>query len=169
MNSKSGSKYADGNMYGDSRYASQILKLDTAYVESIVSNYGDNNTLSRVEKIFTSFYPKTECTCPLCNAGNKKKQHRPAVFIPTEAGYFFKCLSCMQYGGLISLYQLLLKLNPEVAKNYQWDRWVKKLTGKGFNCPDPPKKNLREYYARIEEEQKQRNRIAYQERHGLSE
>ena len=55
-----------------------------------------------------------------------------------------------------------------MAKNYQWDRWINKTTGKGFNTPDPPKNDKREYYARLEEEQKERNKIAYQKRHGLS-
>jgi hypothetical protein len=159
---------------GNSRYASKILKLDTAYVESICANYvGDNLMNTKAEKIFSSYYPKPECTCPLCGAGNKKKQNRPAVFLPTEAGYFFKCLACMKDlgggTGLLTLYKLLIELNPEVAKNYQWDRWTKKLTGKGFNCPDPPKNAKREYYLRLEEEQKQQNKIAYQKRHGLSD
>ena len=65
--------------------------------------------------------------------------------------------------------QITVDLNPEVAKNYQWDRWINKTTGKGFNTPDPPKNDKREYYARLEEEQKQRNKLAYQKRHGLSE
>ena len=56
-----------------------------------------------------------------------------------------------------------------MAKNYQWDRWINKTTGKGFNTPDPPKNAKREYYARLEEEQKERNKLAYQKRHGLSE
>jgi len=148
---------------GNSRYASKILKLDTAYVESICANYvGDNLLNTKAEKIFFSYYPKPECTCPLCGAGNKKKQNRPAVFLPTEAGYLFKCLACMNSTGAITLYKLLIELNPEVAKNYQWDRWIKKLTGKGFNTPDPPKNAKREYYLRLEEEQKEWNRIRFQ-------
>ena len=39
----------------------------------------------------------------------------------------------------------------------------------GFSVPDPPSNAKREYYARLEEEQKQRNKLAYQKRHGLSE
>ena len=155
---------------GNSRFTNKILRLDTAYVESICANYvGDNLLSSKAEKILTSYFPKPECSCPLCGAGNKKKQNRPAVFIPTEQGYFFKCLACMKDSGVLTLYKLLLDLNPEVAKNYQWDRWINKTTGQGFNCPEPPKNAKREYYARLEEEQKQRNKLAYQKRHGLSE
>lgn len=155
---------------GNSRFTNRILRLDTAYVESICANYvGDNLLNTKAEKILTSYFPKPECSCPLCNAGNKKKQNRPAVFQPTEGGYFFKCLACMKNQGAITLYELLLKLNPEVAKNYHWDRWINKTTGKGFNVPDPPKRIQREYYRQLEEEVRERNRIAYQKRHGLSE
>ena len=154
---------------GNSRFTNRILRLDTAYVESICANYvGDNLLNTKAEKILTSYFPKPECSCPLCDAGNKKKQNRPAVFQPTEAGYIFKCLACMKDTAGISLYNFLLKLNPEVAKNYQWDRWINKTTGQGFNTPDPPKNDKREYYARLEEEQKERNKLAYQKRHGLS-
>lgn len=151
---------------GNSRFTSTILKLDTAYVESICANYfGDNLLNNKADKILLSYYPKPEFTCPLCNAGSKKKQNRPATLIPTEVGYLFKCLACMENTGAISLYNLLQYINPDIAKNYQWDRWVKKTTGQGFNVPEPPKKAKREYYARLEEEQKQRNKIAYQQRH----
>ena len=156
---------------GNSRFTNRILRLDTAYVESICANYvGDNLLNTKAEKILTSYFPKPECSCPLCGAGNKKKQNRPAVFQPTEAGYLFKCLACMKDTGAISLYNLLLKLNPEVAKNYQWDMWINKTTAQhGFSVPDTPSNAKREYYARLEEEQKQRNKLAYQKRHGLSE
>ncbi len=152
---------------GISRYTSTILKLDTAYVESICANYfGDNLLNTKADKVLLSYYPKPEFTCPLCHAGSKKKQNRPAVLIPTEVGYRFKCLACMKDTGAISFYNFLLRINPDIAKNYQWDRWVKKTTAQhGFSVPDPPKKARREYYARLEEEQKQRNKIAYQQRH----
>ena len=50
---------------------------------------------------------------------------------------------------------------------HQYDRWVNKLTGQGFNAPDPPKNAKREYYQRIEEEQKEKNKLAYERRHGI--
>jgi hypothetical protein len=34
--------------------------------------------------------------------------------------------------------------------------------------PEPPKNEKREYYLRLEVEQKERNKIAYQRRNGLS-
>lgn len=153
---------------GNTRFTSTILKLDTAYVESICANYfGDNLLNSKADKVLLSYYPKPEFTCPLCNAGSKKKQNRPATLIPTEVGYLFKCLACMEHTGAISLYNLLQRINPDIAKNYQWDRWLQKTTAQhGFSVPDPPKNAKREYYARLEEEQKQRNKIAYQKRHG---
>ncbi len=154
---------------GNTRYTSTILKLDTSYVESMCANYfGDNLLNNKAEKILSSYYPKPEFTCPLCNAGSKRKQNRPATLIPTEVGYLFKCLACMQNSGAISLYHLLQHINPDIARNYQWDRWVNKTAGKGFNVPDPPKNAKREHYARLEEEQKQRNKIAYQQRHAAT-
>ena len=152
---------------GNTRFTSTILKLDTAYVESICANYfGDNLLNNKADKILFSYYPKPEFTCPLCNAGNKKKQNRPATLFPTQVGYMFKCLACMENTGAISFYHLLQIMNPDIAKGYQWDRWVGKTAGKSFNVPNPPKKALREYYSRLEEELKQRNKIAYQQRHG---
>lgn len=56
---------------------------------------------------------------------------------------------------------------PAISAYFQihhLDRWVKKVTGLGFNVPEPPKGAKREYYLRIEEEQKERNKIAYQRR-----
>ena len=152
---------------GNSTYTNRILKLDTSYVESVCNNYVNDNIVFKTDKIFTSYYPKPECTCPLCGAGNKKKHNRPAVFQPTEAGYLFKCLNCMNNTGAITLYELLLKLNPELARNYHWDRWINKTTGKDFNVPNPPKRICGEYYKQLEEEVKQRNKIAYQQRHNI--
>ena len=74
----------------------------------------------------------------------------------------------MENSGAISLYNLLLKINPDVAKNYQWDRWDKKVAGSGFNVPEPPKNDKREHYLRLEKEQKEHNKIDYQRRNGLS-
>ena len=150
---------------GNTRYTNNILKLDTAYVDSITANYlGDNLLNRRADKILFSYYPRWEFTCPLCNAGNKKRGHRPATLIPTEVGYLFKCLACMEDTGAISLYNLLQKINPDIATNYQWDRWINKTTGKGFNTPEPPKKAKAEYYRRIELELKEKNKLAYQQR-----
>ena len=73
-------------------------------------------------------------------------------------------LKCMENSGAISLYNLLLKINPDIAKNYQWDRWVKKVAGSGFNVPEPPKNAKREYYLHLEDELKERNKIDYQRR-----
>ena len=158
----------------DTRYTKKILKLDTAYAERIWVNYSGDNLVCKTEKILSDYYPKAECTCPLCGAGNKKKHHRPAVFQPTEAGYLFKCLKCMgENTGAITLYNLLLELNPQIAHNYHEDRWINKLTPfyadkkDAFNIPDFPEKARKEYYQRIEKEQKEKNRLEYQRKHGL--
>lgn len=154
------------NYLGNTRFSSQILRLDTAYVESIAQNYFGENLAMKAHKVLTSYYPKPEFTCPLCHAGNKKKHNRPATLIPTEVGYLFKCLNCMNDTGAISLYNLLQQINPSIANNYQWDRWINKTTGKGFNTPDPPKNAKAEYYKQKEQELKERNKLEYQRRHG---
>ena len=80
-------------------------------------------------------------------------------------------MSCLyeRYRCNITL-QSTVEIKSKVAKNYQWDRWINKTTAQhGFSVPDPPSNAKREYYARLEEEQKQRNKLAYQKRHGLSE
>ena len=151
----------------NSGFTARILTLDTAYVESLCANYFGDNIVMKADKVLYCYYPKPEFTCPLCNAGNKKKGHRPACLIPTEVGYLFKCLNCMEHSGAISFYNLLLKINPDIARNYQWDRWLKKVTGSDFNVPEPPKNAKKEYYQRIEEEKKEHNKITYQRRNGL--
>lgn len=72
---------------GSNRFTSTILKLDTAYVEGICANYFDDNIVTKADKVLQSYYPKPEFSCPLCNAGDKKRGHRPACLIPTEVGY----------------------------------------------------------------------------------
>lgn len=154
---------------GNTRYTNQILKLDQQYVESIVLNYSGDNFVSKCEKVLGTYYLKPEFTCELCGAGNKRKANRPASFYPTEVGYIYTCLNpqCIAHGGM-HLNQFLLHRNPEVASKYQLDRFVHKLSGRGFNCPDPPKNIRKEYYQRIERETKERNQMEYKKRNGLS-
>ena len=154
---------------GDTRYTSRILRLDTAYVESICANYSGDNLIYKSEKILSNYYPKAELTCPLCHAGNKKRHNRPATLIPTEVGYLFKCLACMENVGAISLYNLLQKINPKVAEKYVWDRWINKLTGEGFNAPDPPKNAKAEYYKQKEQELREKNKREYERKNGLTD
>ena len=150
---------------GNTRYTNQILKIDTAYVESISKNYFGDNLKMNAEKVLNSYYPKPEFTCYLCGAGNRKRHNRPACFYPTQAGYVYACVNCEPS---LTLYQFLNQLNPEVAKNYQFDRWVNKLTGQGFNAPDPPKKAKAEFYKQKELELKEKNKLAYERKHGLT-
>lgn len=153
------------NYLGNTQFTSQVLRLDTAYVESISQNYFGENLVVKAHKVLNSYYPKPEFTCPLCGSGNKKRGNRPGCFFPTVSGYVYTCIKCEPS---LTLYQFLRQLNPDVACNYQFDRWVKKLTGSGFNAPDPPKNVKREYYQRLEREQKEKNKLEYQRRNGLN-
>jgi hypothetical protein len=150
---------------GNTRYTNQILKLDQAYVHSLCLNYYGDSYVERVHRVLSTPYVKPEFECDLCFAGNHKRGKRPAAFIPTKVGYVFTCLNCTSPG--ISLYQYLQNRNQEIADNYRFDRWVKKLSGSGFNCPDPPKNIKREYYQRIEEELKEKNKLEYQRKNDL--
>jgi hypothetical protein len=158
---------------GNSRYTSSILKLDIDYIDGMcVSRFGTNTSI-KSDRILQTYYPKFEFSCPICGAGNQKLGRRPACLFPTNNGYLFKCNACMKDQGAISFYNLLLKLYPDVAQNYQKDRWINKLTGKGFNCPKPedpirkePDKNKRkEHYQRLAREQYEQNKSEYERRH----
>jgi len=77
--------------------------------------------------------------------------------------------------GAITLYNLLLKINPQIAHNYHEDRWIKKLTPfyadkeDTFNVPDFPQKGRKEYYARKEQELKEKNKREYNRKKGLTD
>ena len=45
------------------------------------------------------------------------------------------------------LYGFLRSEYPAVSHDYCKDRWVNKLAGKGFNCPEAPEDFKKEYYA----------------------
>ena len=142
------------------KYTQSILKLDFAYIDSILLNYfGDNFSTAKGERVQDDFYCKPEFTCEYCGKGKKKTKYTPACFFPTEVGYVYKCSNC---GTSQTLCQFLSHMNPKVALNYQVDRWHKQLTGKDFNCPEPPKNVKREYYQRKERELKERNKREYE-------
>ena len=148
------------NKWWNTRQSKLILKLDYAYIEPLVSNYsGDNCVINKGEFVADSFQPKPEFTCELCGSGSKKRQWRPACFFPTEVGYIYKCSHCHES---LTLYQYLLNRNPDVAKKYQMERWIKKVTGSSYNCPHPPKNHKREYYQRLERERKELNKRLYE-------
>ena len=147
----------------DGKKTDQILKLDYYYIQEFllinpIDNYIEINSIS----IGNMSYSKPEFICELCNKGSKKKKYRPACFYPTDIGYYYKCRECEPSK---SLYYFLLDRNPDLASQYQWDRWGKKLTGSSYNCPEPDDKKLkREYYSKKERELKERNKRAYEER-----
>tara|TARA_E500000331_G_scaffold298088_1_gene297718 strand:+ start:1888 stop:2403 length:516 start_codon:yes stop_codon:yes gene_type:complete len=138
-----------------------IYKIDEPYVRNIVLNYSGDSVVDKCEWVLNTPRWKPEFVCELCGAGNSKRGHRPACFFPTEVGYIYKCLKCEES---LTFFQFLQKRNPNVARDYQFDRWIKKLTGSCYNCPEPPKNIKREYYAKKERELKERNKRTYEER-----
>ena len=77
--------------------------------------------------------------CPLCQLQrpqNKYVQKKGAMFwIEQWNSWRYNCAKCLQQST--TLYYYLLKVNPEMAKRYQRDRFHAGRTGKGFDCPNP--------------------------------
>ena len=154
------SQQAPTKKWWNTKYTGLILKLDFAYIDKLLLNYfGENFTITKGEFVCGEFHPKPEFTCEFCGKGRKKNKYTPACFFPTEVGYVYKCSNCQTSHHL---YQFLKILNPEVALNYQVERWHKNLTGSSYNCPEPPKNIKREYYQRKERELKERNKREYE-------
>ena len=109
----------------------QILKLDFAYVEKLVTNYYGANLLMNeaivVEKAGFYIKPQFSCDVDACDAGSVKR-------------------------------------NPDIARKYAIERWIKGYTGSSYNCPEPPKNWKAEYYKLKERELKEKNKKAYEER-----
>ena len=149
--------------YGNTRYTRQILKLDEKYLESILFYFPKVQHKSK--KVLANYYLLAEVYCPLCcghYSDTKKTWRRSAAFTPTEAGYIFTCNKCHQ---TMPLYGFLRSEYPTSADDYCIERWVNKLTGKGFNCPEPQgeegKEFKRKYYADQARKLKEKNMEAY--------
>ena len=156
------------NYLGNTRYSKKILSLDQQYVRSLTLSIFGDTYVEKAHFVNQTCYYKPEFSCCLCGAGNKKKGNRPASFFPTPVGYLYTCLRCLsETKASLTLYQFLRKEQPDIANRYCEDRFINKISGKSFNCPDPPDNFKREYYAKIERELKEKNRIEYQRRHGL--
>jgi len=146
-------------VFGDTAYTHKILQLDQAYARSLCLNYWGTEYIERVQWVMGTPYVNYQFKCDLCGNGNHKKHNRPASFFPTTSGYLYTCAVCRP--GL-TLYQFLRGKNPFIADQYVVERWVNKLSGQGFNCPHPPKKLRAEYYKRIAEEERQKNKDKYE-------
>ena len=145
--------------YGNTRYTRQILKLDEKYLESILFYFPKVQHKSK--KVLTNYYLLAEVYCPLCCSNyseEKKTWKRSAAFTPTEAGYIYTCTKCHQTK---KLNEFLRSEYPAVADDYCKDRWIEKLAGKGFNCPEPPHNIRKEYYADQARKMKEKNMEAY--------
>jgi len=143
----------------------QILKLDFAYVEKLVQNYYGENLLMNeaivIEKAGFHIKPQFSCDIGGCDAGSIKRKYRPACFYPTAGGYIYRCSAC---GACLTLFKYLFERNPDIARQYVIERWIKGYTGSSYNCPEPPKNWKAEYYKTKERELKEKNKKAYEER-----
>ena len=76
--------------------------------------------------------------CPLCQLSKPKGkylQKKGAMFwISQWNAWRFNCKKCLP---MTSMYLYLEKVNPEMARHYQRDRWHSGTTGWGHDCPSP--------------------------------
>ena len=76
--------------------------------------------------------------CPLCQVSRPKGkyvQKKGGMFwIPQWNAWWLNCVKCLP---MTSMYRYLEKVNPELARKYQRDRWNSGTTGKGYDCPSP--------------------------------
>ena len=76
--------------------------------------------------------------CPLCQLQRpqgKYVQKKGGMFwIPQWNAWRFNCAKCLQ---MTSMYRYLEKVNPELARKYQKERYHSGTTGKGRDCPTP--------------------------------
>lgn len=80
---------------------------------------------------------KTKFYCPFCQSSrptNKFVQKKGGMFwIPQWNTWRFNCLRCLPMTGM---YQYLMKLNPELGRGYQQERFHSGTTGKEHDCPN---------------------------------
>jgi hypothetical protein len=76
--------------------------------------------------------------CPICQFSRPKGK-----YVQKKGGMFwmsqwnacrFNCAKCLP---MTSMYRYLKKVNPELARRYQRERWMMGTTGKGHDCPNP--------------------------------
>jgi hypothetical protein len=76
--------------------------------------------------------------CPLCQFSRPKGkyvQKKGGMFwIPQWNAWRFNCAKCLL---MTSMYRYLEKVNPELARKYQKERYHSGTTGKGRDCPTP--------------------------------
>ena len=77
-------------------------------------------------------YEKTRVTACLRETGAGAR-----LFSKSRGGYQFHCFRCNRTH---TLFQFLMETsNSQIADQYRWDRFRRKLAGAGWNCPLPPK------------------------------
>ncbi len=85
--------------------------------------------------------------CPLCQLQRpqgKYAQKKGGMFwIPQWNTWRFNCAKCLL---MTSMYRYLAKVNPELARKYQKERYHSGTTGKGHDCPSPKEQALDAVY-----------------------
>ena len=76
--------------------------------------------------------------CPLCQFSRpqgKYVQKKGGMFWCAQwNAWRFNCAKCQP---MTSMYRFLEKVNPELARRYQRERWNSGTTGRGHDCPLP--------------------------------
>ena len=100
--------------------------------------------LGEIKESKNTRVPKFEFSCPFCSAhrkGGKKNSKCSALFWVENRGCFrFQCFNAGSYQCKSSLEfpGFLERFNPELFREYQWERCHAGTTGGRWNCRHPP-------------------------------
>lgn len=78
-------------------------------------------------------------SCPLCSpfarTEAKRREKKGAIlWNAVQNSWLFNCKKCTDS---TTFFRFLEKINPEIARKYQRDRWHSGTTGRGHNCGAP--------------------------------
>jgi len=106
--------------------------IDQRYRLDLINHYLDGYEEKQGKAVFF---------CPLCQVSRpsgKYVQKKGGIFWCAQwNAWRFNCMKCLP---MTSMYRYLGRINPEMARRYQQDRWSSGSTGKGHDCPDPVNK-----------------------------
>ena len=78
-------------------------------------------------------------SCPLCSPfarteAKRREKKGALLWNAVQNSWLFNCKKCTDS---TTFFRFLEKINPEIARKYQRDRWHSGTTGRGHNCGAP--------------------------------
>lgn len=78
-------------------------------------------------------------SCPLCSPfarteAKRREKKGALLWNAIQNSWLFNCKKCTDS---TTFFRFLEKVNPEIARRYQRDRWHSGTTGRGHNCGAP--------------------------------